>query len=346
MSHREIGVVIVGAGRAGLVHGKNFAAGVRGAELIGVVDPSEEARTKTATELEVDHHWASLSEAFAHPEVDAVVIATPTQAHADLATEALDAGKHVLLEKPLCGSLDEAERILAAERTSAAQLMMAFMRRFDDGFVRAEQAIRRGDIGQPIMVKSMSRGPGLPAPWAWDVDGAGGLIGEVNAHDLDAVRWLSAQEYRTVYAVGYAAKRPDIAEDHPGFIDVVATTFTMTDDVIAQVDGACPADYGYDARIEVYGSEGVVLAGDPRADTTLVVRAGSATAQPVASWRNVFANGYRAEDQHFVSVIRGLEEPRTSIVDGIRSLEAILAVNASIASGRVEEVVRSDLDRE
>lgn len=342
MARRDVGVVLVGAGRAGLVHGRNFAAGVRGAELIGVVDPSEEARVTAATDLEVDHHWGTLDEAFGHPQVDAVVIATPTQAHAELASEALAAGKHVLLEKPLCGSHAEAARLLAAERDSDALLLMAFMRRFDAGFVRAEAAIRRGDIGTPILVKSMSRGPGLPAPWAWDVDGAGGLIGEVNAHDLDTVRWLSAQEYLDVYAVGRAAKRPDIAEDYPGFIDVVATTFTLTDGVIAQVDGACPAGYGYDARIEVYGSEGVVLAGDPRSDTTLVVRPGSAVSEPVASWRNVFAGGYRAEDEHFVAVIRGLEEPRTSILDGVRTLEATIAVNASIASGRVERIVHHE----
>lgn len=341
MGRRDVGVVLVGAGRAGLVHGRNFAAGVRGAELVGVVDPSQEARERTAAELEVDRHWGTLAEAFTDDEVDAIVIATPTQAHADLACEALAAGKHVLLEKPLAGTMDEARRMLDAVAASDAVLLMAFMRRFDEGFVRAEQAIRDGAIGTPILVKSMSRGPGLPAPWAWDVEGAGGLIGEVNAHDLDSVRWLSGQEYERVYAVGRAAKRPDLAESHPGFLDVVAATFTLTEGMLAMVDGACPAGYGYDARIEIYGSEGVILAGDPRADSTLLVRPGEAVGQPVASWRNVFRNGYRAEDEHFVAVIRGLEEPRTSIVDGLRALEAHRAVNASVASGLPVDIVRA-----
>lgn len=341
MGRRDIGVVLVGAGRAGLVHGRNFAAGVRGAELIGVVDPSLEARERTATELEVDRHWATLAEAFDDDEVDAIVIATPTQAHADLTCEALAAGKHVLLEKPLAGTMAEAQRMLAAEAESDAVLLMAFMRRFDEGFMRAEQAIRDGDIGTPILVKSMSRGPGLPAPWAWEVEGAGGLIGEVNAHDLDSVRWLSGQEYERVYAVGRAAKRPDLAASNPGFLDVVAATFTLTEGVLAMVDGACPAGYGYDARVEIYGSEGVILAGDPRSDSTLMVRPGEAVSQPVASWRNVFKNGYRAEDEHFIAVIRGLEVPRTSIVDGLRALEAHRAVNASVASGLPVDIERT-----
>lgn len=329
----KVGVVLVGAGRAGLVHGRNFAAGVLGAELVGVVEPDAATRQAALEELECARGWASLDEALEHPAADAVVITSPTPTHADLAIAALKADKHVLCEKPLTGSHEDARRIAEAVDASSGHFLMAFMRRFDSGLRRAKQAILDGDIGEPILVKSLSRGPGLPAAWAWDVETAGGLIGEVNAHDLDAVRWLSGKEYETVYAVGRAAKRPDIAEQHPGFTDVVAATFTLTDGVIAQVDGACPADYGYDARVEVYGSEGVILAGDPRADSTLLVRPGAATSQPVASWRNVFATAYRAEDDHFIQVVRGLQQPWTTLEDGIRALEATVAVNRSVATG-------------
>lgn len=335
----KVGVVLVGAGRAGLVHGRNFAGGVLGAELVGIVEPDAARRQESLDELECPRGWASIEQALEHPETDAVVVTSPTPTHADLTIAALEAGKHVLCEKPLTGSYEDARRIAKAVDVSSGHFLMAFMRRFDSGFRRARQAILDGDIGEPILVKSMSRGPGLPAPWAWDVEKAGGLIGEVNAHDLDAVRWMSGKEYETVYAVGRAAKRPDIADEHPGFTDVVAATFTLTDGVIAQVDGACPADYGYDARIEVYGSEGVILAGDPRADSTLIVRPGAAVSQPVASWRIVFSTAYRAEDEHFIRVVRGLEEPWTTIEDGIRTLEATVAVNESVATGARVDVV-------
>lgn len=230
--------------------------------------------------------------------------------------------------------LAEADRIAAAERDSPATLLMGFMRRFDAGFLRVAQRIADGDIGEPLLVKSTGRGPGLPPPWAWDSARSGGLVAEVNSHDLDTVRWLSGQEATRVYAVGRAAKRPDLVEDHPGFVDLVALTFELSGGGLAMVDGACPADYGYDARVEVYGSSGVLFAGDPRQHGALLVGAGGASMDAVRSWRDLFAGAYRAEDQHLVAVARGNEPPRTTVDDGVRALEAVVAANTSLREHR------------
>ncbi|MFC7404111.1 Gfo/Idh/MocA family oxidoreductase [Georgenia alba] len=327
-------VALVGAGRAGMVHGRDFAAGVPGARLVAVADRSEEACAAAAAELGVDRTLHDPLDAATDDAVDAVVVAAPTPVHADVAVAALAAGKHVLCEKPISNTLDGARRVRDAAAASPGVLLMGFMRRFDAGFARVAERIAAGDIGEPLLVRSTTRGPGLPPEWAWDTKLSGGLAAEVNSHDIDTVRWLSGQEPVKVHAVGRAAKRPDIAESHPGFVDVLAATFEMSDGALAQVDGACPADYGYDARVEVYGSEGTLLVGGPtEAGGALLVRPGSSTADPVRSWRSLFAEAYRAEDRHFVAAARGEEEPRTTAEDGYQALATVLAINRSMASG-------------
>jgi myo-inositol 2-dehydrogenase/D-chiro-inositol 1-dehydrogenase/scyllo-inositol 2-dehydrogenase (NAD+) len=329
----RVGVVVIGAGRAGMVHARNLAAGVPGARLVGVADPSDAALTRAVAELgDIRTHSDPLA-AVTADGVDAVVVASPTFSHADVAAAALTAGRFVLCEKPLASTLDDAHRVAAAERASDATLLMGFMRRFDAGFTWVAHRIAAGDIGEPLLVKSTGRGPGLPPEWAWDAARSGGLVAEVNSHDLDTVRWLSLQEPVRIHAVGRAAKRPDLAERHPGFVDVVAVTLELSAGAIGLVDGACPADYGYDARVEVYGSEGVLFAGDARQGTALLVRSEGVHADPVRSWRDLFAGAYRAECRHLVAVARGDEHPRTCVEDGVRALEAVVAANRSMRRG-------------
>lgn len=333
-----INVLLVGAGRAGMVHGRNFAAGVPGARLRGVADPDAEARERAAAELGCELALDDPLAALADPRFDAVVIATPTFTHGSFAVAALEAGKHVLCEKPLTSTLAEAERMERAVAAASGVFVMGFMRRYDAGFARVAERIRAGDIGTPVLVRSTTRGPGLPPEWALDPRSSGGLVAEVNSHDLDTVRWLSGQEVTGVHAVGRAAKRPDLAERFPGFVDVLAATCELDGGAIGQVDGACPADYGYDARAEVYGTEGVLLTGDPRAHTALLVRAGEAVTDPVRSWRTLFADAYRAEDAHFIRVARGEEPPRTTVTDGRRALEIAAAVNQALNKGGTVQV--------
>jgi myo-inositol 2-dehydrogenase/D-chiro-inositol 1-dehydrogenase/scyllo-inositol 2-dehydrogenase (NAD+) len=112
----------------------------------------------------------------------------------------------------------------------------------------------------------------------------------------------------------------------------------MSGSAIGQVDGACPAEYGYDARVEIYGSAGMLLVGDTRANHTLLVRRDGVVADPVASWRTLFAEAYRAEVQHLAAVVGGVEEPRTAVDDGVAALEAAVATNRSMATGEPIEL--------
>jgi predicted dehydrogenase len=329
-----LNVVLVGAGRAGMVHGRNLCGRVKGARLAAIADPSTEALERAGRELGCNQLIEDPVAAVTDDRIDAAVIAGPTFSHASVAVAALGADKHVLCEKPLASTADEASEMLAAERASNASFSMAFMRRFDDRFMRAAERIASGEIGEPLLVRSSGRGPGLPPEWAWDPRRSGGLVAEVNSHDLDTVRWLSGQEFVSVHAFGRAAKRPDIADRYEAFVDVIVASFELTAG-LAQLDGACPADYGYDARVEVYGTEGTLLVGGPVADTAVVVRRDGVVTDPVRSWQGLFHEAYEREDQHFVRVARGEAQPRTTAEDGIRALEGVFAVNLSIAETRV-----------
>lgn len=337
----DLRVALIGAGRAGLVHGRNFAAGVPGARLVAIADPSEGQRNTAARELGVDHTFADPHVAATADEIDAVVIGAPTFTHADIAVAALQADKHVLCEKPLAATLTEADQIREAAAASSGSFVMGFMRRFDAGFVRVAERIAAGDIGEPLLIRSTGRGPGLPPEWAWDLSKSGGLVAEVNSHDIDTIRWLSGQEPVRVFVIGRAAKRPDIAEQYPGFVDVLTASLELSEGAMAQFDGACPADYGYDARVEVLGSEGTLLVGGPTRDGALLVRADGATTDPVRSWRTLFEKAYQEEDRHFVAVARGEEEARTSAQDGYQALATVVAANRSLTTGdpvRLDEV--------
>lgn len=329
----QVRVSLVGCGRAGLVHGRNFAGGVPGARLVGVCDADAEAAEAAAAELGVPVLPLAPEEAAASDDVDAVVVASPTFTHADIVVPALEAGAFVLCEKPLAASLHDAQRVARAERSSDATLVMGFMRRFDRQFARAAERIAAGDIGTPLLVKSTGRGPGLPPEWAWDIHLSGGLAAEVNSHDFDTVRWLSGQELQSVHAVGRAAKRPDIRERYPDFTDLLVATFELSEGGLATVDGACPADYGYDARAEIYGTEGSLFIGSPLAPAPLMVGPSGAASETVRSWRTLFADAYWAEDEHLVRVASGLEAPAAGVEDGLCALRAVAAVNRSVHEG-------------
>ncbi|HET7727635.1 MAG TPA: Gfo/Idh/MocA family oxidoreductase [Candidatus Limnocylindrales bacterium] len=328
----DLGVLVVGAGRAGMVHARNFAAGLPGCRLVGVCDPATEVAERAAGELGC-RAFADPLAAVTDDGVDAVVIASPTFSHAELAVAALSAGKHVLSEKPLAASLDDGRRIEAAAGRSDAAFMMAFMRRFDRGFQRARELVEQGAVGEPLYIRSTTRGPGLPPPWAWDVERSGGLIAEVNSHDIDTVRWLTGQEFVQLRAVGRAAKRPDIAATHEGFVDVLAVQASLDGGSLAHVDGACPADYGYDARVELYGSEGVLFVGDATEGPIVVTRQ-QARRDPVSGWARLFADAYREEDRQFVAACRGDAPALPGIEDGVRALEVVIAVNRSLRENR------------
>ncbi|HCC33691.1 MAG TPA: oxidoreductase [Clostridiales bacterium] len=333
-----VGVGVIGTGRAGRVHAQNFARHVPEARLVAVYDPDPVSAGEVAQQLGA-RFCPSLEQLLAEPSLDAVVIAAPTPFHADLVTAAAEAGKAILCEKPLALTVEEAQRMAAVVADRGVVFVMAFMRRFDQGFLRGRQLIEEGAIGVPLMVKSTGKGPGLPPRWAWDVARSNGMLGEVNSHDFDCLRFLTGREFEWVFAVAHNNKCPELAREFPDFYDTAAVTVAMSGNLIGAIDGACPADYGYDARVEVQGSEGVLFLGSlSRPGTVVGTRHRGVTMDIVDSWRSLFREAYLAEDRHLIECLLTGAEPRSTLEDGYQALRAVVAANRSVRRRQVEEV--------
>ena len=319
-----------------MVHARNFRWRVPYARLEAVVDMEEERARQAAHELDLGQaYYFSLDQALDSARFDVVVITTPTFTHADLVVTAAHAGKNILCEKPMALTLEECDRMIDATRKAGVILQMAFMRRFDPAFVAAKQQIDAGSIGRPLIVRSLTRGPGLPPPWACDIRTSNGMLAEVNSHDFDTIRWLTGGNYTSVFAQADALKVPDLKEQYPEFYDTAVVILRLDNGAFGALDGICPAEYGYDARAEVVGSEGVLLIGELRdIATTRVTREVGMVEQHFLSWRARFEQAYVNEAMHFIACMRGHEQPAVDGFDGRCAVEAVLAANQSIRTGQ------------
>jgi myo-inositol 2-dehydrogenase/D-chiro-inositol 1-dehydrogenase/scyllo-inositol 2-dehydrogenase (NAD+) len=267
------------------------------------------------------------------------VIVTPTFLHCEIACLAAQHGKHIFLEKPMAVTAAECRRINAAVQQAGVKLQIGFMRRFNESFQRAKEAIASGEMGRVMLIKSTGRGPGGPGAWMYDLRKSNGIVAEVNSHDLDTLRWLTGQEFERVYAQGRNFKCPDAREAWPDFYDNVVAQFTFREETMGVLDGACPAHYGYDARVEVLCEKGLLLIGAvEEPGFTKVTLDGKVNGQAVKSWRTLFKDAYLAEMEHFVQCVREGKAPDVTGEDGQRAVEAVVAVNESIRTGQPAKI--------
>jgi myo-inositol 2-dehydrogenase/D-chiro-inositol 1-dehydrogenase/scyllo-inositol 2-dehydrogenase (NAD+) len=327
-----------------MVHALNATQWVVPAELVCVVDADETVREKAAAELGVPG-FDSLEKALGGASFDGVVVTSPTSTHAELAVMAAEAGRHVLCEKPMALTLEECDGMAAAATKAGVVLQIGFVRRFQPEFVAAKRRVDEGLVGRPMLVKSLTRGPGLPPAWAHDIRRSNGMLAEVNSHDFDCVRWLVGSEIERVYAETANFKGVERGVVAAGFYDNAVVTLRFASGALGTIDGTCPADYGYDARVEVLGTEGLIVVGDNRAVATLEIRArGTGSVPTYSSWAQRFEQGYREELRSFVGAVRNGAPPAAGAADGRAAVAAVLAANRSWLEGR-PVVLATDGDR-
>jgi myo-inositol 2-dehydrogenase/D-chiro-inositol 1-dehydrogenase/scyllo-inositol 2-dehydrogenase (NAD+) len=331
----KLKLCLIGAGRAGMVHARNYQFEISNTKIVAVVDANKKVAEEAAKELNTSNFFIELEEALAGVEFDAVCIGAPTFVHAETVIRAADAGKHIFCEKPLSTTLKEAEQMEKAIKRNNVKFQIGFMRRFDQNFLKAKKIIDQGEIGNPILVKSVGRGPGLPPQWYCDVKRSNGLLAEVNSHDFDSLRWLSGSDYEQVYALADNFKCPQYKEEYPDFYDTAAVSLRFKNGVLGLIDGCCPATYGYDARMEILGTEGMLQIGSQQASSVLVWNKKSQLIKEGnKSWRILFKDAYLEEDKYFANCILNNEEPKVSIEDGKKAIEIVIAANKSIETGQ------------
>lgn len=335
MSKTTVRVGVVGVGRAGRIHARNFAKGVPGAELVAVADPFDEALATAREEFGDIELFKDYNEMLASPLVDAVVVVTPTNLHIDVVTRAAAEGKHVLCEKPMAMTVDECRTMIDACDAAGVKLQIAFMRRFDRGFRYAKEQIDAGAIGEVVLVKSLTHGPSKPQPWMLDIDRSNGPLAEVSSHDIDTMRWFAGSDITEVYAIAGNYRSQFAAEEYPRFYDNVIVASRFADGKQGVIEGAVYVEYGYDARVEVLGTKGVLFVGGLADNRVQVVsQAGSASTPVVQSWRTLFIDAYFAEDSSFVECIQNDTDPEVTGYDGMQAVQVVNAGNQSIREHR------------
>jgi len=332
----RIRVCLLGAGRAAKVHANSLVAHVPAGELVAVVDPDEEVLQTTADEFGIRGRFASLEEALEGAEFEAVVITSPTFTHKDLAVAAAQARKHILLEKPMALNLEECDAISAAAEKGGVILQLGFMRRFDPDFTSAAERIRAGEIGQPMMIKSLTHGPGLPPPWARDLRTSNGNIAEVNSHDWDCVRWLVGANYQRVYMQVANFKGEARGVDTENYYDNALVNIRFENGSLGSISSVCPCDYGYDARVEIVGEKGIMHIGELKGQAVVVcTNRDRGLVTPIyGTWPQRFEWGYIREMEHFITCIQTKTQPKVGGEDGRWAVAGVLAATKSFLEER------------
>lgn len=331
----SIGIGLIGCGRAGMIHGRNFTARAGGARLVAVADASEDMRTQAVAECGEVAAYAQAEDLIADPSVDAVVIATPTAFHRPIAVAAAAAGKHILCEKPMGMDKADCEAMIEAAESGGVKLQIGFMRRYDRSFMEAKEQVDAGAIGQVVQVKSLTHGPSVPRPWMYDLKKSNGPLAEVNSHDIDTLRWFTGSEFETVYAIGGNFRSPDARDDFPDFYDNVSLCALFDSGMQGMISGAQGARYGYDARVEILGTEGIIFIGSLRGSSVVTCSPNGMVRPVVKSWTDLFMDAYRAEDEDFIRCIIEDRPPKAGGIDGLRAVEVVNAGNESIRTGSV-----------
>jgi len=335
MAKAKIGVCVIGAGRAGAIHLKNFAYGIPEARLVAVVDPLEEAAIKAQKEFEIPHYYLNYKKALQNDAVDAVIVVAPTVYHRDISIAAANAGKHVLCEKPMAMNASECDEMIKVAKENNVKLQIGFMRRYDANFVAAKKRISDGIIGDVVLVKSLTHGPSIPQRWQYDIDKSNGPLAEVNSHDIDTLRWFTESEFKEIYAIAGNYRCSEARDEFPDFYDNVILSARFINGMQGFIDGAVSVGYGYDARVEILGTKGVMFVGQLNENSVIMCSQANGIVKPIVrSWRNLFFEAYRSEDIDFIRCILEDRKPRVTGFDGMMAVKVVNAGNLSIMEKR------------
>jgi myo-inositol 2-dehydrogenase/D-chiro-inositol 1-dehydrogenase len=309
----QIHVAVIGAGRIGRLHAQHLATRIPSVSLLAVADVVIEAARQCAADCRIPNVYGDYRRVLDDRAIQAVVICSSTDTHAQMIEEAADAGKHIFCEKPIDFDLRKIDRALAAVARAGVKLQVGFNRRFDPNFKRVHDLVAEGKIGTPHLVRITSRDP-APPPIAY-IEVSGGIFLDMTIHDFDMARYLIGDEVTEVYAAGGVMVDPQIGE--AGDIDTAVITLRYAGGAMGTIDNSRQAVYGYDQRVEVFGSEGMVAVSNNTPDSALVSDArGVHGSLPLFFFVERYADSYIAEMRAFVECIQEDTEPLVSGLDG------------------------------
>ncbi len=330
---QTVRIGLIGCGRIGRMHAGIVAGDVPGFALTAVADavPAAAEGVGAATGARV----LSIGELLAADDIDGVAICSSTDTHVDLVVAAAEAGKAIFCEKPVSLDLDQVDRAVAAVKAAGVPFMIGFNRRFDPGHKSVRDAVAEGEVGDLHVLRITSRDPAPPPPEYVAV--SGGIFLDMVIHDFDMAAYVVGSDVTEVYAQGAVRVDPRIGE--AGDVDTAVTVLTHADGTITTIDNSREAVYGFDQRVEAFGSEGMAVSDNPARHAGWRRNRAATTAEPLPwFFLDRYMESYRQEWRAFHRyVVEGGESP--SGIEGARATTAVaLAAGLSLRESRPVQV--------
>ena len=330
MTSKDLRIAILGTGRIGSLHAELLDRRIEGATVAAIhdIDPAAVRSLSTKLDLPVAE---SMEAIFEDSSIDAVAICTSTDTHVQVMIEAAGAGKAIFCEKPLSLDLAEVDRGLAAVAESGVYLQVGFNRRFDPSHRAVQEAVAAGEVGEVQLVRITSRDP-EPPPLSY-IKVSGGIFLDMTIHDFDMARFLTGSEVVEVYARGRVLIDPEIAS--AGDLDTAVVVLAHENGAITTIDNSRRAVYGYDQRVEAFGSQGAALSDNPLTSTT-VLRSATGGRLPTLPYffLDRYIPSYLAEWRAFIDAVRSGKPSPVDGTDGRAPLVIGLAAWKSVREGR------------
>lgn len=325
---RKIG--IVGFGRIGRIH-FNSAKKLEDVEIIAVADPFADKMREVFEQYGVENYSNDINAIINNPEIDTVFICSPTDTHANIAIAAAKAGKDIFCEKPIDLDIKRVEDVLAEVKRAGVSFQVGFNRRFDPNFVKAKNTTLNGDVGDVHVIKITSRDPEAP-PLSY-VKSSGGIFVDMTIHDFDMARFLAGSEPVEIFAAGDALINKDIVQYDD--IDTAIITIKFENGAMAVIDNSRQAAYGYDQRIEVFGSKGMVKCENNTAtQTILFTNDGVVKDKPLYFFLERYQESFEEEVVQFFNAMETGQETPVVGIDGLVALLMAVAAKKSLNENR------------
>ncbi len=320
-------VGIIGAGRIGKVHITSISTRIKEATIRAVADPYlDEETAKWAKDMGVEYTTRDYKEVLEDKGIDAVIICSSTDTHTSISLEAIGAGKHVFCEKPIDHDIEKIQEVIKALENTNLKYQVGFNRRFDHNFEAVKEAVVKGKIGKPEIIKITSRDPEPPSIDYIKV--SGGMYLDMTIHDFDMARFLTGCDAKEIYV--QSANRVDPLIGKAGDVDTAVLTLKMEDDTLVVIDNCRRSAYGYDQRVEVFGSEGMVsISNDTDSSAVISNAQGVSAEKPQFFFLERYMESYEKEIRSFIHSIATNEDTPVNVVDGLKPVVMALAAKKS-----------------
>ena len=324
-----VNIGVIGVGRIGRLHIENIRKFIPGVDVRAISDPYADL-DEVAGAFGIAAKYRDYRELLARPEISTVIIASSTDTHAEIAIAAALAGKHIFCEKPVDPDPAKIREVIDAVKKAGVRFQVGFNRRFDHNFRKVRKTVESGTIGQVHVVRVTSRDP-APPPVSY-VKVSGGLFCDMMIHDFDMVRYLSGSEPVEIYASGSVLIDPAIGE--AGDVDTAAVLIKFENGALGMIDNSRQAVYGYDQRVEVFGSEGQAVAYNDKPTTVEVSTKNSVTTDAIPYFfLDRYTGAFVDQFKSFFEAVRNGTPTEVDETDGLRSVEMALAATQSFKTG-------------